>query len=104
MDYIGLGVLQCIDEDQMYLQGNYNTINGDVIFAKIEACHDEDYCKTPDEIREFLKGKDVMVLTNRIRFDQSLYGADAISKESLIQFIPIDTSQKRGWRLDVQTT
>ena len=60
---------QCLDEKERFISGNFNTANGSQIRVRLNKCLDKDYCKTNDEINDFLKGRYLVVYTNEIRFD-----------------------------------
>ena len=60
---------RCIDEKDRFISGNYNTANASIIRATLNKCQGRDYCKTDDEINEFMIGKFLIMYVNEIRFD-----------------------------------
>ena len=64
----------CIDDKDKYLQGNYNTVNASIIRVYLTKCQGKDYCKSDEEIIEFVKGKFLLFYVNERRFDSSMYG------------------------------
>ena len=57
----------------------------------VDLCTEHEYCMNETDAKNELKGNSIVLVTNRIRFDSSHYGADAIIKESKSQFLPIIT-------------
>ena len=55
----------------------------------LNRCHDKPYCKSKEEIDEFLTGKFLLILTNQIRFDSSKYSEDSIVQESRVDWIRV---------------
>ena len=60
---------RCLDEKDRFISGNFNTINASQIRVYLTKCQDKDYCKTDEEINEFVRGKYLVVYVNEIRFD-----------------------------------
>ena len=60
---------RCIDEKDRFISGNYNTVNASYIEVELNRCKGKDYCKTDEEINEFIRGKYLMVYMNQIRFE-----------------------------------
>ena len=52
-------------------------------------------CRSDPEIMDWLQQKFIIVLTNRIRFDQSAYTDGSVIKESALTYIPIDTQLRQ---------
>ena len=50
-------------------------------------------CKTDEEIEAYFASRYITLLKNEIRFDYSLYGADAIIKESKFETIALGNWQ-----------
>ena len=50
-----------------------------------------DYCLNEQDAKNVIKNISLYVATNRIRFDQRFYGAEAIIMESRIELYPIMT-------------
>ena len=60
---------QCIDEKDRFISGNFNTINTSNIMVLLVRCQGKDYCKSDEEITEFVRGKFLIVYVNEIRFE-----------------------------------
>ena len=54
-------------------------------------CEGESYCKTRDEIRDWLKGKYIVILYNQARFKVDVFGAENMVKEARILYIPVSS-------------
>ena len=82
---------QCLDEKDRFISGNFNTGNASQIRVYLNRCQGKDYCKTDEEINEFIRGKFLIVYVNEIRFDSQFYGEESIIKESRMDWISIST-------------
>ena len=51
----------------------------------------ETFCKTEEEIDDFMRGKYLLLLNNQIRFDAQEYNEDSIKMESRIRWITLST-------------
>ena len=47
----------------------------------------EEFCKTEEEIDDFMRGKYLLLLNNQIRFDSHDYNEDSIKMESRIRWM-----------------
>ena len=56
--------MQCVDEDDLTVFGDYNSYKAQQFNVQFVKCHDKPYCKRPDEITEFLKNKFFVILYN----------------------------------------
>ena len=54
-------------------------------------CSGHDYCKSKDEIREWLSGLYIVLLYNQVRFDSNAMWEHASVKESRILYIPVSS-------------
>ena len=82
---------QCLDEKDRFISGNFNTGNASQIRVYLNRCQGKDYCKTDEEINEFVRGKFLIVYANEIRFESQLYGKESIIKESHMDWVRIST-------------
>lgn len=99
------GIFHCLDDvDDLVVNGNYNTQQGNIIIAKLEACTGRDDCKTAEEARQYLTGTNLAILKNNIKFEQSLYGAESIVKQSKIEWVTFTTKIKQVAMFEIQTT
>ena len=55
---------KCIDEDNLVIWGNYNSGMAMQLAVKFHMCSGHEYCKTKDEIRDWLSGKYIVLLFN----------------------------------------
>ena len=55
-------------EEDKYIQGNFNTDTADFIRIRLIRCTDEDYCKSEEEIKAYMRFRFLMVYMNRVRF------------------------------------
>ena len=60
---------RCMDEKDRVISGNFNTVNASQIRVSLLKCKGKDYCKSDEEITEFIKGKYLVMYVNEIRFD-----------------------------------
>lgn len=74
--------------------GDYDSAMAMQLSVKFHMCSGHDYCKTEEEIREFLSGKYIVLLYNQIRFDAERQWEEAAIREARIQYIPV-SSQTR---------
>ena len=82
---------RCIDPEEMYLYGDYNSEKARLIQLQLEICHDKPICKPRDEIIEFARGKYLVLLYNQINFDSNRYREHSIQPESNTVWIPVNT-------------
>ena len=62
----------------MEIYGNFDAKKAKLLRAYLDRCHDMDYCRSEEEIDEYMKDKYLLMLRNQIRFDSSLYYYDSI--------------------------
>ena len=66
---------QCVDEEDLYLQGDYDSDVASLFNVQLKKCvnNTEDaeapICKSEKEILEFFKDKFLIILNNQIRLD-----------------------------------
>ena len=75
----------------MYLYGDYNTRKARLISIQLIKCTGHTYCKTDEEILEFLRDKWIMLLVNQIRFDSEGFDEATSNPEARVKWIPINT-------------
>ena len=70
-DYVKLyrKKFRCIDEKDRFISGNFNTVNASFITVGLFKCKDREYCKSEEEINEFIRGKLLIIYVNEIRFE-----------------------------------
>ena len=60
---------KCVDEKDLVIWGDYNSAMAMQLAVKFKMCEGHDYCKTRDEIRDWLSGKYIVLLYNQVRFN-----------------------------------
>ena len=75
----------------MYIYGDFDSPKARLMEVQLIQCHNREDCKSPEEIRKFLKNKYLLILNNKMRFDNQEYGANKIVKESEAHWLPINT-------------
>ena len=73
------------------IYGDFSTAEARLIDLQLVKCHDQDYCKSDQEINQFMKDKWIVLLYNRIRFDPEAYRSDAFVEESLFEWVTVNT-------------
>ena len=82
----------CFDVDEMYINGYFNSDITRNIGVRLERCAGEGKnCSDAESINDFFKDNMIGFLANRIRFDPSRFGEEAIIKESHFFWEPIQT-------------
>lgn len=87
--------LICVDKEDMWIHGNYDSSNARQLNIQLQKCHDRPDCKSDDEIAEFLRGKFLFVFYNNILFNSAHYGQKAIVPESRILWLRINTQMRQ---------
>ena len=85
----------CANQDDIEIYGDWNSEKARSIYLTLYRCQGHDYCKTDEQITQFLKGKYLLLLHNQIRFDPELYGIESIIRESRIKWISISTQMQQ---------
>ena len=67
-------------------------------------CEGHDFCESKEDIREWLRGKFILLLYNQIRFESGQYFYDAAVKESRLQYIPVSSQVRQIIPHKVQKT
>ena len=75
--------------------GDYDSAMAMQLSVKFHMCSGHDYCKTEEEIREFLSGKYIVLLYNQIRFDAERQWEEAAIREARIQYIPVSSQTRQ---------
>ena len=58
-------------------------------------CDGHDYCEDFDTIREWLRGKFIVLLYNQVRFDAEGYFENSTIEESHISYIPVSSQVRQ---------
>ena len=81
----------------MYIHGSYNSQTARLMNIQLMRCSEEDEkelgikCKSPQEIKKFMKNKFFYLLYNQRRFDSQRYNEDSVVPESKGIWLPINT-------------
>ena len=59
--------------------------------ARILKCTGHDYCKDDAAISSYFKKRFLVMLSNRIRFDSEKFGAQALIRESTVDWVNVST-------------
>ena len=81
----------CIDKKDLRLYGDWNSSKARLIDIQLIKCTDKSYCKEEEDIKSFLRDKYLLLLSNQIRFDSDLIGNEAFVKESVLEWITVNT-------------
>ena len=85
---------KCIDSKSQVIWGDYNSAKAMQLAVKFHMCSGHDYCKSKDEIRDWISGMYIVLLYNQVRFDSEEVWENSKIKESRILYIPV-SSQTR---------
>lgn len=76
----------CVDQSELRLAGEYSSDEGSFVKVSLNACVGQAHCKSDQEIKDYLRGSYMLLLTNQMRFDSTRFGPDAIVRESRISW------------------
>lgn len=82
---------KCIDQEELFIWGDYNSAMAMQLRVSFLMCQGHDYCKSKEEIREWLMGKYIVLLYNQVRFMAEEFGVGSLAKEARILYIPISS-------------
>lgn len=82
---------KCIDEESLVIWGDYNSAMAMQLAVKFHMCEGKPYCKSKDEIRNWLSGKYIVLLYNSMRFLTEEFGEEKTMSEARIIYIPISS-------------
>ena len=94
----------CISREESYIYGSFDLDEGRMLELTLRRCEGEDYCASPDEIKDYFRGKYFGILMNTIRFDSTKWEEESIVKESLLSWIPIATQTQQEFPFQVART
>ena len=75
----------------MEIQGNFSSPSARLIDIELVRCENQHYCKSSEEITEYLRNKYFLLMYNQIRFDSEKYKTEAFVHESVTEWIAINT-------------
>ena len=76
----------CINDEDKFIQGNFYTDSASLIRVRLNRCTGEDYCKSKEEIDAYMRGKYLLLYTNKIRFKSDSFGEGTIIMESNMEW------------------
>ena len=79
----------CAKPEDFYLYGAYDTQKASQFNIQFIKCHDQTYCKSEKEIKEFIHKKYLLMLSNKIVFKSQEYGEASIGAESAMSWLRI---------------
>ena len=86
------GKLICLDIEQMYINGYFNSDVARKITVQLQRCEGKDKnCSDTETINDFYRNNMIGFLSNRIRFDPTRFGEDSVIKESHFMWEAIST-------------
>ena len=94
----------CIDREEMSLYGDYNSLSARTMRVQLMRCLGKDYCKSEEEINQFMLDKYLLMLNNQIRFDSTLFGSESIIMESRISWFRVSAFVQYDYPFKVQRT
>ena len=84
--------LNCVNEADLRIYGDYNSYKAQLFNIQFVKCHDKPgFCKSDEEISEFLRNKYILLFYNQVRFDAKYYGSESIIAESRIKWLNFNT-------------
>ena len=85
----------CVDKEDYSLYGDYNSARAQQFNVQFLRCNAEDHpdvdCASEEEITEFIRNKFMLILYNQVRFDSNFYGEEAITKESRVMYVQVNS-------------
>ena len=72
------------------MYGGFDSNLGRAIRVQLNACVGKSYCKSKEEINEFLKFKFFVLVSNQILFDSSKYGKESIVEQARVNWIMVN--------------
>ncbi len=80
----------CIDSDMTKISGNFDSQEGRMIYIRLSyKCKIENQCTQEEKSKSIFKGGWIFMISNRIRFDNKLFGEAALKKEVSLAWIPV---------------
>ena len=108
IDYVRLykSKFICVDqpEEELEIYGTFSSKKAKLFRVYLNRCHGRDYCRSREEIDEYLTGKYLLMLTNQIRFDSSKYSEESIVQESRVDWIRVTPRMAYEQPYSVQKT
>eukprot|EP00353_Schmidingerella_taraikaensis_P011845 CAMPEP_0185582810 /NCGR_PEP_ID=MMETSP0434-20130131/21140_1 /TAXON_ID=626734 ORGANISM="Favella taraikaensis, Strain Fe Narragansett Bay" /NCGR_SAMPLE_ID=MMETSP0434 /ASSEMBLY_ACC=CAM_ASM_000379 /LENGTH=225 /DNA_ID=CAMNT_0028201743 /DNA_START=150 /DNA_END=827 /DNA_ORIENTATION=+ len=85
------GTRLCIDSNELGIKGTYSSNEGRILSIVLNRCMGDDFCLSEQEAKKWLRGRYLILETNRIRFNPESFGTDSIIREHFEEWIPITT-------------
>ena len=88
----------------MRLYGDYNSLSARTMRIQLMKCKGEVYCKSEEEINNFVRDKYLLMLNNQIRFDSNQFGPYSIIMKSRISWFRVSAFTQYDYPFKVQRT
>ena len=85
------GLFQCVDKEELHINGHLNSDNARTLSLKVRKCIDREFCADAKTIQNYFAGTYIDLLQNQIRFDFREFGESSIIKESVTRWIRLQT-------------
>mmetsp|Transcript_10769 Transcript_10769/g.13475 ORF Transcript_10769/g.13475 Transcript_10769/m.13475 type:complete len:260 (+) Transcript_10769:65-844(+) len=82
---------KCINKESLTIWGDYNSAKAMQLSVKFHMCSGHSYCKSKDEIREWISGLYIVLLYNNIRFKSESYFDESMVREARLLYIPVSS-------------
>ena len=81
----------CIDKKDMYIYGDFNSLQARLVQMQLVKCTGHDYCLSDEEISRFLRNKWLLFLFNTKRFDSNFFDEESIVKQTKAYWLNVNT-------------
>lgn len=95
---------KCIDTEDLVIWGDYNSNTAQQLAVSFVMCKDHEYCKSENEIREWLKNKFIVLLYNKLSFTRDRYFHQTLQEASVIQYIKVSSQMRQLIPFELQKT
>ena len=85
---------KCINRSDMEIWGDYNSPKAQQLSVKFRMCKGEG-CEDEEDIRKWLAGKFIILLTNEIKFNPNGFHEESKIMESNIRYIPVSSQVRQ---------
>ena len=80
----------------MSFQGSPTTLKLEVPVLEVNYCYGKDYCKSKEEIQEFVRRKFISIVATSIEYNPEIYDERVLEKSSKLYFFQIDAVNPRA--------
>lgn len=93
---------KCIEPEKAQIWGDFDSSIGGNLFITFDMCDGHDYCESKEDILDWLRGKYIVLLYNRRRFDQQSYFDKSVTENSKLQYVRVNTQMRQQTVMQVQ--